>query len=175
VWSFGDRWYADLVFEAPASYSPLLQLALARYQPNSLDGLELSEVVRADFAPLLPDRTLVVGTVVPGEVQVRLSGTGPGGPTHNRVDVVLEEARPAAPGAVGVLDEAAGSGQMWVGIGSISGDLSQILVLPRPSGGGPLRVRVREVEVLPRREDVVAAVSPELAERTVFTDVVPLP
>ena len=48
VWFANDHWYADV--EAPgiagASYSPFLRLAVARYQADSLDGLRLSGASR---------------------------------------------------------------------------------------------------------------------------------
>jgi hypothetical protein len=42
------------------SYSPFVRLALARYQPHSIPGTELSRVVIADFVQLAPDRTVRV-------------------------------------------------------------------------------------------------------------------
>ncbi|MET0975060.1 MAG: hypothetical protein ABWX82_05300, partial [Leifsonia sp.] len=49
-------WFCDLQLEAGAAYTPFVQLALARYQPHSLGGQEISKVVRADFVQLLPRR-----------------------------------------------------------------------------------------------------------------------
>jgi hypothetical protein len=48
----GRSWYADIgvggiVDEA---YCPFIQLALARYQPHSLDGLTLPPVVLSDLS-----------------------------------------------------------------------------------------------------------------------------
>jgi hypothetical protein len=51
------RWYADIQFDAGSSYCPFIRLALARYQPNSMEDAKISPVVMADFAQLLPDRT----------------------------------------------------------------------------------------------------------------------
>src|SRR5262249_27886395 len=59
----GDRWYADVEFAVPAaaqSYNPFVQLAVARYQRDSLDGMQISPVVITDSVPLLPDRHVVV-------------------------------------------------------------------------------------------------------------------
>jgi hypothetical protein len=39
---------------------PFVRLALARWQPNSLPGVELSGVVLAEFAQLAPDRGMTV-------------------------------------------------------------------------------------------------------------------
>lgn len=49
-------WFCDLQVEPGDAYTPFVQLALARYQPHSLDGQEISKVVKADFVQLLPRR-----------------------------------------------------------------------------------------------------------------------
>jgi hypothetical protein len=68
----GARWYCDMelgdakrvradafqLTDVP-SYFPFIQLALARYQPDSIPGVELSRVVRTDFIQLTPDRIAV--------------------------------------------------------------------------------------------------------------------
>jgi len=53
-------WYCDVEVDQGASYWPFIRLALARYQPVSIDGAHLSEVVLADFMPLTADRWLNV-------------------------------------------------------------------------------------------------------------------
>jgi len=53
-------WYCDIEIEAGASYYPFIRLALARYQPVSIMGAHLSDVVMADFMQLAPDRWLNV-------------------------------------------------------------------------------------------------------------------
>ena len=54
-------WFADILIDAGASYSPFVRLALARFQPHSVkngDGdAHLSRIVRADFAQLAANRT----------------------------------------------------------------------------------------------------------------------
>jgi hypothetical protein len=52
--------YADIVFDRAPLYGTFVRLALARYQPFSLRGMELSKIVMSDFALLAPDRTLTV-------------------------------------------------------------------------------------------------------------------
>ena len=66
----------DLGTVAESSYTPLVSLSVARYQPFSLPGLELSPLVRVDHVPLLPTRTLTVTRDAAGVV-VRLDGLGP--------------------------------------------------------------------------------------------------
>ena len=69
--------FADIVFPPTSSYAAMVQLAVARYQPNSMDGLALSPVVRTDFVPLLPDRTLSFGRVAGDEASVQTGGPCP--------------------------------------------------------------------------------------------------
>ncbi len=53
-------WYCDIEVAWGAAYFPFVRLALARYQPVALHGAHLSNVVLADFMPLVPDRWLNV-------------------------------------------------------------------------------------------------------------------
>jgi hypothetical protein len=53
-------WYCDIVIRPGDAYFPFVRLALARYQPNSVAGLELSAPVASDFAQLAPDRLAIV-------------------------------------------------------------------------------------------------------------------
>ncbi|MEU8958022.1 hypothetical protein AB0C93_27390 [Streptomyces sp. NPDC048518] len=59
-----------------AAYFPYVRLALARYQPYSIDPLHLSKVERAEFAQLAPPRT-VVGRRQDDLLTIRLSGPSP--------------------------------------------------------------------------------------------------
>ncbi|MFN7926814.1 MAG: hypothetical protein U0Y68_02520 [Blastocatellia bacterium] len=74
-------WYCDIELDLGASYYPFVRLALARYQPNSIDGMELSRVVLTDFAQPAPDRSISVkrSTSASGAVnlQVEISGVIP--------------------------------------------------------------------------------------------------
>jgi hypothetical protein len=53
-------WYCDIEVSFVTSYFPFIRLALARYQPEALPTAHLSNVVLADFMPLVPDRWLSV-------------------------------------------------------------------------------------------------------------------
>jgi len=53
-------WYCDIEVTWGAAYFPFIRLALARYQPEALGFAHLSNVVLADFMPLVPDRWLNV-------------------------------------------------------------------------------------------------------------------
>jgi len=105
--------FADIAVPVgDGAYFPFVRLALVRYQPDSIDGVELSRVVVADFAQLAPDRTASVSltqvqsgndrlivslTGVFGVAQVSApSGASDGkavvlAPQPNDVDVVLEQ------------------------------------------------------------------------------------
>jgi hypothetical protein len=69
-----DRWFVDAVFETAGVSWPFLRLAVARYQANSLPGLEFSKVVGTDFVQLPPER---VGTLNrPDAQRVRITVSG---------------------------------------------------------------------------------------------------
>ena len=53
-------WYCDIEVTWGEAYFPFIRLALARYQPVALQDAHLSNVVLADFMPLVPDRSLNV-------------------------------------------------------------------------------------------------------------------
>jgi len=49
-------WYSDVVINSGFSYSPMISLALVRYQPFSIENAHLSRVAKTDFVPLTADR-----------------------------------------------------------------------------------------------------------------------
>ncbi|MEU1814923.1 hypothetical protein ABZ543_06975 [Streptomyces roseifaciens] len=59
--------------DSPA-YFPYVRLALARYQPWSLDPLHLSKVVLPEFVQLLPDRTVTAAMTAANRFRIELSG-----------------------------------------------------------------------------------------------------
>jgi hypothetical protein len=174
-------WAADVPMPGvdAGSYRPFVRLAVARYQRDSLPGLELSPVVLAPLVQALPDRTLTVDTRAAGQVSVSLEGHGPraGGP--NRVDVVVERlvspaAAGAGPTATALAAEPPPGVAAWVGMAVSSAELGQPVVVPRAADAGPLRLRVREIE-RPAPVATPASTPDELGERVVFTDLVALP
>jgi hypothetical protein len=74
-----DRWHVDIRLDPAGSYFPFMRLALARYQPHSIPGAELSTIVATEFIQLLPTRSATVtATRTAGDlvtVQVSVSGT----------------------------------------------------------------------------------------------------
>src|SRR5262249_41356532 len=69
-------WFADIEIDAGATYFPFVKLALVRYQPSSLKGLEISRVVQADFIQMASDRTLSLTFPADNKVHVVVSGPG---------------------------------------------------------------------------------------------------
>ena len=69
-------WFVDISIGAGQSYFPFVKLALVRYQPASLPGLELSRVVQADFIQLAPNRSM--GLTYPSSTEVNVEVLGPG-------------------------------------------------------------------------------------------------
>ena len=85
-------WYCDIVFGASLSYMPFVRLALARYQPHSITGVELSRVTLADYAQLTPDRSAVI-TINPGDprqAQVFIGGVAPNASPPPDISVTIE-------------------------------------------------------------------------------------
>ncbi len=97
-------WFADvdLARKAAPSYYPFVRLALARYQPDSMNAsTKLSRVVQTDFIQLVPDRTLTVTLRDDDSVDATLFGPAPSGPIPNRVEVTIEEHDGKIPGPLG--------------------------------------------------------------------------
>lgn len=95
-------WFCDITFTAPAyfvpppAYTPFIRLALARYQPHSIEGVELSHVVLADFAQIVPNRTALL-SINPGDQrQARLvvGGLGPRVPSRSEFQIVVQQRHP---------------------------------------------------------------------------------
>lgn len=175
----GELWRADVTVTGDVtSYRPFIQLAVARYQPDSLAGLALSPVVSTDPVPLLPDREITVSRGGDGTLEVRVRGVNPAPP--NRVVVGLDEAfdvGSAFDAASTVLDD----GRLWQPVAGTErvGDASGaplVLPLPSPGSGRPLRLRIREIEPIPTLPVESPHTEPvELYERTILVDHVPIP
>lgn len=106
--------FADIRIETANAYWPFVRFALARFQPNSIVGAELSRVFRADFIQLPPQREaeivvaaaaihlivegpVYLGSEVIGTVGRRLPSIG-GLPDSNglsEIEAVIENRNPA--------------------------------------------------------------------------------
>jgi hypothetical protein len=95
-------WYCDIEIDAGLSYLPMVRLALARYQPNSVPSAHLSRVVLADFVQLTANRTAsltrpskqsdTLNVAVSGLSYSKLTGTD----GASIVEVSIEQQRPNA-------------------------------------------------------------------------------
>lgn len=75
-------WFADVRIETGDAYWPFVRLALARFQPKSVNDAHISQIVRADFIQLPPER---LAEITVGGPSVHLKVTGP---TYFRSEVV---------------------------------------------------------------------------------------
>ena len=82
-------WYSDINIDLSSLYFPFVRLALARYQPNSLDNAHLSRIQLADFIQLTPERcvTLSRDQTELDKIRVTISGPSTG-------DMLGEDANP---------------------------------------------------------------------------------
>ncbi|MEA2480327.1 MAG: hypothetical protein QOJ07_2249, partial [Thermoleophilaceae bacterium] len=72
-----DLWYSDIPINAGKSYTPIIRLALARYQPHSVPGVELSRIAVADFMQVAPGRAVTLAAAK-GKLSVTLGGVSYG-------------------------------------------------------------------------------------------------
>lgn len=157
-----NAWYCDIILDESATYAPFIRLALARYQPHSVPGAELSRVVLADFAQLTPDRSVVV-TREPFDVRtlrVVVAGLAPEAPNRNRIDIRVQKRVVTSPSEeLGWQDAAtadvtitpqspAPSGPdaaLWYGTVTFSND-------PQPN---EYRLLIAEYELIPKDFDLI--------------------
>jgi hypothetical protein len=147
-------WYCDITIQSQAAYAPFLRLALARYQPHSIHGVELSKVALADYSQLTPTRSafLSIDENDARRARVAIGGLGPQGPTQNVITVTVEQRRagiesdlawdPAPSHVVTVSEDAPAPSEpnaaLWSGT---------ILFTKAPPPGA-FRIVVREYELL---------------------------
>ncbi|MFK8053734.1 MAG: hypothetical protein AB8F65_12265, partial [Woeseiaceae bacterium] len=68
--------YVDIEFASQTTFLPLVQLALARFQPYSIDGCHVSPASLCQFVPLTPDRWLTVKALSSNQWSLQLTGAG---------------------------------------------------------------------------------------------------
>ncbi len=161
-------WFCDIQLNMAnlTSYYPFVRLALARYQPNSickavgsavLDA-NLSRVVVADFAQLVPDRTLEITFRDEIRFDISVSGYGVFKSATNRLEVGIQTRDPQIPGELGwvpiegtadqpnpcplLLNPRAGDGTTRLWKWERNG-----MRLPAPRRAKPFRIVVREYEI----------------------------
>ena len=156
VWDAArGRWACDVVLPPGLSYTPFVRLALARYQPGSIDGVELSAVAPVEWAQLAPDRTVTLlrDPRDRRNLTVTVAGVTPtatvdGGALPNQVTVLVQSSDAREPGE---LDwETVGPPDGTVLAPSVAGDGTAVwraaLRLPNTPSSVPLRLVVTEHE-----------------------------
>lgn len=154
-------WYCDIEINTHAVYFPFIRLALARYQENSVTQVEgqsvkdvkLSRIVLADFAQLVPDRSVSIvfnrGRTV---LDVTVTGQqGTSGDTNRNIFEISVEKR----------NEQVGGDLGWDAVNARinpksnppRGSLwSGIVTLPARSTKRSLRLVIRELESFPSQQ-----------------------
>jgi hypothetical protein len=165
------RHYCDIALDPDGSYYPFVRLALTRFQPNSIRGMESSPVVLADFAQLAPRRSVSVVSLEQLLLQVTVSGithrapadpTGGTGGTGTRVRVSVQERIPGSVDDAGWTrnDDAVVTehgGELWTGT---------VRIPNRPPGS--LRLLIEEFETHAMFQQELG--DPESIERVVFAE-----
>jgi hypothetical protein len=149
-------WYADVEidsasFGAAYSYFPFIRLGLVRYQPNSLSGYEISRVAVADFVQVAPNRFASLTFPTSTTVAVTVSGVGEAAGSQIGVPPSAMTATVQSQQS-GVTD----ADLQWVDVPgyAVTLQVSEAAfysftwtgVLTLPSGSGPFRIRITEVE-----------------------------
>jgi hypothetical protein len=173
-------WACDIRLDTGQSYFPFVHLALARYQPHSLAGVELSAVVLADFAQLPPDRTATVIGLAGEIVEVTVTGPAPtevldvGAVTPNPALPLPAVSGPGSITTVQIERLPAGATDLgWEPVGNpvtLTPDRATArdgtnpvvrwagrISAPAPNPGERLRVAVREEEMIETDPDVAEA------------------
>jgi hypothetical protein len=174
-------WFCDIELDNSSAYAPFVRLALARYQPRSIPGIELSHVTLCDFAQLAPDRAAAL-TFDPADhrrARLVVAGLAPDGPTTSVLEATVEARRhdvrsdlgwaPAAPAAVQVVEDTPAPSQPASILLAATITFAQ---LPAP---GEYRVVVREHEILEiDPPDTALGDGPKLGGRLVYAAVLPI-
>lgn len=176
--------YCDLELDPHQCFFPMVQLALARYQPNALSGAQLSRTVRSEFVQLMPARVLRVEPAGDG-YSVRLEGNSYFDPQDETGELqtslvsVHFESRD-----VTIADPDLGWRRVTDSVTlpphkQASGDLVWQTQLPRPTvNSQPLRLLVKEhalFETDALATDPQGVRHPERDGRLVFADAIELP
>lgn len=172
-------WYCDIEVNTGNSYYPFIRMALARYQPSSIDGAELSRVVLADYAQVAPDRSVVITYDLynPDLLNVVVAGITyrtPSTPSDisRTVEISIESRREEIGGDLGW--EAAIGASVIPDAGEASGDLLWKGRAQLPSGHAEdqkFRLVIKEYEQLFKGYEVDPT---EIAKRLVFAEIIEL-
>lgn len=67
-------WHVDIALDTTACLWPFVRFALTRFQPHSIDGAQVSEIVMSDFVQLLPERTTSLARTDEDSLRIVVSG-----------------------------------------------------------------------------------------------------
>ncbi len=147
-------WFADISVGVGQSYFPFVKLALVRYQPASLAGIELSRVVQADLIQLAPNRSM--GLTYPSADEVNVEVLGPGylataknsTPDTMRAYVQVKTVETSDPDLQWVIDPAQAAGTLLSVTSSSETNTvwTGTVNLPAARGSAPYRILVAEFE-----------------------------
>ena len=181
-------WYCDIEMDPGTAYFPFVQLALARFQPNSLKtrdrDCKLSGVVLADSAQLLPDRTAtaVFDQADKRKVTVSVAGAAYRASKAGRrpplVEVTVQSKRPGVEGELAwlpVKDATVELEHRWLSDANVL--WTGTITLPEDRDVAEFRALIREYELY--QSDTPAAgltiaVVPGIDRRLVYADVLKL-
>ena len=165
-------WYCDIDLDPGPAYTPFIRLALARFQPISVEGAYISRVVLADFVQLAAARaaTVIRDPGNPRLLNVSILGISPleGIAGKNEVAIVLEESDAGGdqdlswtpvPDTFKVLQmvQQPDGGTLWTG---------QVTL---PAGGAKYRLLIQEFERFAGEAATISAVFPA---RLVYADTI---
>lgn len=179
-----ERWFADVSLDQGSAYFPFVKLALVRFQPYSLEGLELSGVVVADFVQIAPDRWASASVGADGTTVVcSMTGQSYTAGSAGRIAVVTMQLQKCPVGAdldVGWVDitEERGMKRQPLTLAQIaSGDTRRTwhgsIQLPDKTGDMLYRAVIREYEVYATYNESEPG-APGEARRLIFAEAIPL-
>lgn len=181
-------WYCDIEMDPGTAYFPFVQLALARFQPNSLKtggrDCKLSGVVLADFAQLLPDRTAtaVFDQADKRKVTVSVAGAAYRASKAGRrpplIEVTVQSKRPGVEGELAWLPVEDGTVELeyrWLSDANVL--WTGTIALPQDRDAAEFRALIREYELYqsdrPSPTPAIAVI-PQIERRLVYADVLKL-
>lgn len=183
-WYKDGRWFVDIAIPAfvKDSYCPFVRLAVARYQPETIEELEpFSSVVTTEMVQLFPERKLRVWRDR-NIVFVKLTGVGLGNTCwanlekfHSPEGIAAEEVDLTA------FEVPTDGIPAWVPVGNYPPykdfcKMNEKLELKIPSENGPFRIRIKEFEDMNGPEGVGEGGIPYGEfNRIVYSDVFILP
>ena len=179
-------WFADIEIDLSTiafsgvgtvlSYWPFVRLALVRYQPNSLAGVECSSVVQADFVQIAPDRIATLTFPAANEVTINVTGvdytSGPSpevGPSVITVTVQKQLPSVTDPDLAWVDLPTSTVTLSWFATPNFGVSWNGTVTLPGPKGSEPFRIRIQEFEVI---AVLSGGTVPETASRTTYIETI---